>query len=174
MSYLTEGSIKKYQEVIMDSNFIYTGKEALSIIYGGIATIIRPGENVKKFFLPHLKKRYPQFLSAINVIPIVEPEIIEPEVINPISDLNEIILSQPLPSIDEITIPTPILEEATSKITEVKKYPYLYKDKLLSSSSDLKLLFKDELQTLALELGLSSEGKKAQLVNRLNTFFLTK
>ena len=170
MTFLTEPSIEKYKGVTMLTNFKYTGKEALSIVYGGIATTICPGDLVKSYFLPHLKKRYPECLTNMDQSPVVEEVKIVEEVIIPKGhhDVEDFYPEDEEIFTDELAIPTPILNQEQIDA----RYPYKFKEHNIVNTESLKMLYKEELQVLAIELGLPSNGKKNELMKRVNKLLI--
>ena len=180
MSYLTEQSITKYWSLFMLSIYRYIGEKNLSVIYGGIPTVVRPNDIIKKYFVPFFKKVYPELIEEVQLeTPIVQevtPLIVptadpNKEGVESITDVINNLLG-PIPTQEtEDFIPVPILK-GTDDIP--RKYPYQFRDKTLNFRDDLVALYKEELQTLAIELNLSSDGKKKELIEKIDTLFLTK
>lgn len=169
---LVKPSIKRLRSVFMWSNYKYVGSKELSIIVKGICVTIMPGDKIKKFFLPFFLKQYKEDLQVIEE-PVAAFSPIETPVMPPI--VNTIVEQ---PEVEEI-LPTPIIDEVidepiAKEVKQEKKYPYIFKGKLLNSILDVKMLLKEELQTLAIELGLSSDAKVKQLRDKINTCLLKK
>ena len=151
------------------SDYKYIGKEKLCIIYGGINTMVLPGGTVKKFFLPFFRKKYPQYLAEIN--PTSEIKITDTiPLVNTLKVVGDTCCSdigiccKTNESDTKLKIPTPILTEEQT----VLKYPYTFKDHVLTNLDSLNRLYKEELQVLASELGMSSTGKKHELMDKIN------
>lgn len=152
------------------SSYQYIGTDVLTIVYRGMVTSVLPNDIIKPFYVPFFKKVYPNFMKPIFVNEIFEEP--EPVIDNEITAINEIMFAPPLSDSVDITL-TPISEEEKPNIeNKVKKYPYQFKDKILKSVQDVKFLYKEEVQSLAIELGISSDGKKSILVNKINKILL--
>lgn len=168
---LVKPSIKRLRSVFMWSNYKYVGSKELSIIVKGICVTIMPGDRIKKFFLPFFLKQYKEDLQVIDE-PVVTPSI---EVATPTLTVDTIVEQ---PEVEEL-VPTPIIEEGidepiAKEVKQEKSYPYIFKGKALNNILDVKMLLKEELQTLAIELGLSSDAKVKQLRDKINTCLLKK
>lgn len=188
---LIKPSIKRLRGVFMWSDYKYVGKESLSIIVKGICTTIMPGDRIKKFYLSFFMKQYRDKIELIEE-PITSVDI-------PMSmPAIESIITQPLEQgvIVEESIPTPILEEPVvtestvettseteasfiaqksfKKTVQKSTYPYMFKGKAVNHALDVKALLKEELQTLAIELGIPSDGKVRELRGKINELLIKK
>lgn len=184
MSSLLETSFNKYRSLFMPSVYKYVGTKEVSFVYGGIPSTVCPGDIIKKYFVPFFKKNYADVIQEIDSSEIepIQTEQAQPpsiELTSPVDHAIHQVFSD-LPPIETVPveeaeiIPTPILEVTDSKLDQPKKYPYKYKDKLLNRKDELNWLYKEELQALSIELGLPSDGKKNDMINRIDELFLTK
>ena len=189
---ILEPSINKLKGVFMFSNYKYVGSEPLSIIVKGICTTIMPDEPLKLFFLPFFKKNYPERIKEIiepeiEIKPInVEPETVSEVIYEFVSDeLEKSPIYEIAKAVGKDTNESQTqhikFDKTNSESTfsynnpiEVKKYPYKFQSKLLNSYSDIKSLFKEELQTLSMELGLPSEVGIAKLRSNVHNMLLIK
>jgi hypothetical protein len=169
---LIKPSIKRLRSVFTMSNYKYVGSKELSIIVKGICTTVIPGDRIKKFFLPFFMKQYGEFLQIIDE-PITSVDIPTEMIATTPTIENKVEKLEP-EIINEESIPTPIVEEEPVVVTkEVKKsYPYMFKGKLIKHGLDVKALLKEELQTLAIELGISSDKKVRELREKINLVLL--
>lgn len=158
----------------MENSYQYIGTEVLTVVYRGMVTSILPDDIIKPFYVPFFKKVYPHLMKPITVSE--SPERVNDIIENEVTVINEIMFTPPLsnsvnsvnPEVtEEEIIPTPIIE-----LNKIKQYPYKFKDKVLNSIQDVKFLYKEEVQSLAIELGISSDGKKSILVNKINKVLL--
>lgn len=157
----------------MSDTYQYIGTEVLTVVYGGMVTSILPQDIIKPFYVPFFKKVYPNLMKVI--VNNETYDEVEPVIENEVTIINEILFAPPLA--EPVELPNPIInsdEEKPVVVSEekIKKYPYQFKDKILKSVQDIKFLYKEEVQSLAIELGISSDGKKSILVNKINKLLL--
>jgi hypothetical protein len=170
---LIKPSIKRLRRVFMWSDYKYVGPTDLSIIVKGICVTILPGDRIKKFFLPFFMKRYKEYLQLITESPIDTSS----------TPIQEVLVNTPTEQtiVNEEFIPTPIVDEPsvldnvqTRDLQQKKSYPYIFKGRELNSALDVKTLLKEELQTLAIELGIPSDARVKELREKINTLLLKK
>ena len=131
--------------------------------------MVLPGGTVKKFFLPFFKKRYPQHLVEVNPTLDIKNTITPVNTLKVVgdtscSDTGTCCKTNEMVEDTELKIPIPILTKEQPGL----KYPYTFKDHVLTHVDSLNSLYKEELQVLASELGLSSTGKKHELMEKIN------
>ena len=151
------------------TTYRYVGSNDLTVIVGGVSTVICSGDIVKDYFVPYLKRRYSDFLEEV----ITDDSSNEAPASNEESDPNVVIVVEEAPNSQDSSQESQLSESSQSSTAEAK-YPYLFKDDMIiNNAEDLKRLYKEELKTLAVSLGLSSEGTKAELRDRINEYFLS-
>ena len=125
------------------------------------------GDMIKKYFLPFFKKQYPQSLTDTSQLSEENTELDIP--VEPLK-VKEVVSQQESQNtfISDNFIPTPILDVDNSNA----RYPYKFNEHDLVSTLSLNLLYKEELQVLCQELGLSSTGRVRELRDRIDSVLI--